>query len=143
MALIRWNPFGEVDTFQRQMNRLFEDYARPDNSVSGWTPRVDIFEDENQIILSAELPGLSDKDVTVNVENNVLTISGERALENEEKKDGYTRVERYYGSFNRSFSLPNTVDIEKVDAKMDKGVLTVSLPRREDTKPKQIEVKVH
>mgnify|MGYP003574701242 FL=1 len=143
MALIRWNPFGEVDTFQRQMNRLFEDYARPDNSVSGWTPRVDIFEDENQIILSAELPGLSDKDVTVNVENNVLTISGERKLENEESKDGYTRVERYYGSFNRSFSLPNTVDIEKVDAKMDKGVLTVTLPRREETKPKQIEVKVH
>jgi HSP20 family protein len=143
MALIRWNPFGEIDTFQRQMNRLFEDCARPEASVTGWTPRVDTFEDENQITVSAELPGLSDKDVTVNVENNVLTISGERAIENEENKDGYTRVERLYGSFDRSFSLPNTVDIEKVDAKMDKGVLTVTLPRREETKPKQIEVKVH
>ncbi len=147
MAIVRWSPFRELNALQREMNRLFdESLFRPDREdwVGGaWAPQVDIFEDENQVKLTVALPGLAQKDVKVNVENNVLTISGERRLENEEKRDKYSRIEQFYGTFTRSFTLPATVDSTKAEATMSNGVLTISLPRREEAKPKAIEVKVH
>jgi HSP20 family protein len=147
MAIVRWNPFAEVQDLQRRMNRLFDDSIfrseKGDEGLMNWTPNVDIFEDDEKIMLSAELPGMDRKDVKIHVENNMLSISGERKLENEEKKDRYTRVERYYGSFQRSFALPNLVNQDKIEAHMEKGVLKVTLPKREESKPKQIEIKVN
>ena len=138
MALIRWNPFGELDRFfNGGLRHEIEDCS------CDWAPSVDIFDGDNEIVLTAELPGLSQEDVKVNIENNVLTLSGERKIENEETRDNYSRVERYYGSFSRSFRLPNTVDQANIDAGMEKGVLRVTLPKSEQTKPKQIEVKVN
>jgi HSP20 family protein len=129
------------------MNRLYQDFwgRSPDGeTLAGeWTPAVNIREDKDEYVLSVALPGLDQQDVKVNLENNALTISGERKLEHEDKRDSYSRIEQFYGSFTRSFSLPNTIDATKVEAKMEKGVLTISLPRREETKPKAIEVKVH
>ena len=147
MALVRWNPFQEMDALQRRMNDLFDESVRHrhregEGIGSHWAPRVDVAEDENGITLAAELPGLDKKDIHIHLENGVLTIAGERDFESEEKKDHFTRVERFYGSFSRSFNLPSTVDQSAVNAKMDKGVLTITLPKREEAKPKQIEVKV-
>jgi HSP20 family protein len=147
MSIIRWSPFRELSAVQREMNRVFEDNLlrseREDWLGGSWAPQVDIFEDENQIKVTAALPGLDQKDVKVNIENNILTISGERKLEHEDQRENYTRVEQYYGGFTRSFTLPHTVDSGKTEAKMEKGVLTIIFPRREDAKPKQIEVKVN
>jgi HSP20 family protein len=142
MNIIRWNPFHEF----AGLNRIFDEnlfWPGRDEFLGGaWTPQVDIFEDDNQIKVTVALPGLDQKEVKVNVENNMLTISGERRLEHEDKKDKYSRVEQFYGSFSRSFTLPHTVDGAKADATMEKGVLTIVLPQREEAKPKMIEVKV-
>jgi len=148
MAIVRWNPFGELHDLQRRMNRLFEDSYSQGGSdeeglVSHWTPRVDIFEDKDVISITAELPGMEQKDVKVSINNGILSISGERKMHNESKKDNYTRVERFYGSFQRSFTLPDSVAQDKVEAHMDRGLLKISLPKREEAKPKQIEVKVN
>lgn len=140
MALVRWNPFGDLENIHRAMDRYFEGSGF--EGEAHWTPRVDIFEDDKAYNISVELPGMDQKDVHVNLENKVLSISGERKLEQEKKKDGYARVERFYGSFSRSFYLPDGVDQEKIEAKMDKGVLHVALPKSDEVKPKQIEVKV-
>jgi len=148
MALIRFDPFRELDSFRSQMNRLIDDSFGPakggdDSMLSrGWAPKVDIFEDQDNITVTAELPGMEQKDVEVRIEDATLIIKGERKLEHEEKKDNYHRIERSYGSFSRSFSLPTNLALDKVEAKMDKGVLKVMLPRKEEAKPKQIEVKV-
>ena len=144
MALVRWNPYRELSTWNRDWNRFIDNvFGNGEDFVAGsWSPRVDIHEDENAIVVSAALPGMDQDEIKVNLENDTLTISGERKIENEEHKDKYTRVEQYYGSFCRSFTLPNTVDQEKIDAKMDKGVLKITLPKREETKPRSIEVKV-
>jgi HSP20 family protein len=147
MTLIRWSPLREVDSFQREMNRLFSDFwggrSEEGEPISGaWTPAVDIYEDQDHYTVSVALPGLTQKDIKVNIENNVLSISGERQLEKEDKRENYARIEQLYGSFNRTFTLPNTIDTHRVEAKMDKGVLTVTLPRREEAKPRAIEVKV-
>lgn len=148
MSIIRWKPFHEAEVLQREMNRFFSDYwggrTPAEEVITGsWTPAVDIFEDADHFQVAVALPGLTQSDVKVNIENNVLTISGERKLENEDKRDKYTRIEQFYGSFTRTFTLPNTIDAGKVEAKMDKGVLLVTLPRREETKPRAIEVKVN
>ena len=139
MTLVQWNPFSE-------MNRLFNENILRSNGedilTGNWAPRVDIFENEDAIEVSVALPGLKQQDVKVNIENNVLTISGERKFEHDEKKENYSKVEQYYGTFSRSFSLSNTIDPEKVNASMEQGILKVLLPKREETKPKQIEVKV-
>lgn len=148
MTLIRWNPRRELSTFQNQMNRLFDDFwgehspATSDAISGNWTPSVDVLEEKDLYKIAVALPGMDQKDIKVGIENNTLNISGERRFENEEKRDKYTRVEQFYGSFNRSFTLPNTIDVGKVEAAMDKGVLHITLPKREESKPKQVEIKV-
>lgn len=147
MALVKWNAWRDLATIQNEMNRFFNGgtarYDQEDFLTGSWIPQVDIFEDEDHIKVLAALPGMKQKEINVNIENNVLTISGERKLENEDKRDNYARVEQHYGSFSRSFSLPNTIDAGKVEASMDKGILTVNLPKREEAKPKLIEVKIN
>ena len=143
MALIRWNPFGDLNAIQRQMHHMFDETENESHFLRAWSPAVDVLETEDKFEVTAELPGLDQKEITVNVENDVMTISGERKFESEDSRDDYTRVERTYGSFRRSFTLPPTVDQTKIKAKMEKGLLNVTLPKREETKPKQIEVKVN
>jgi HSP20 family protein len=132
------------------MNRLFDEAFRgaPRGSEDewalggSWAPVVDIFEQEGSIVLKAELPGIDPKDVDIRVENNTLTLRGERQLDNEVKRESYHRVERSYGSFARSFSLPNVVDVEKIKAEYKDGVLRVTLPKKEEAKPTQISINV-
>jgi HSP20 family protein len=129
------------------MNRLFNDTTgalgkQESSSLSRWTPSVDIYEGKEEIVLAAELPGLRREDVRVDVEDRMLTISGERKLENQDQQDAYTRIERVYGQFSRSFNLPSTVDVDRISAQMEDGVLKVHMPKREESKPRQIEVQV-
>ncbi|MHA1568027.1 MAG: Hsp20/alpha crystallin family protein [Alphaproteobacteria bacterium] len=126
-------------------NRFFSDpwYRGAEEEMSGcWCPSVDIYEDGSNVVLTVELPGMEKKDVSIQVENNVLTISGERKFIEEEKRANYNRIERCYGDFTRSFTLGQTVDQGGIGAAMDKGILTITLPKKEESKPKQIEVKV-
>jgi len=141
--LTRWDPWRELARVQDEMGRMFDDrmISRTGESL-GWTPSVDIFEDEEGLSLSFELAGVEPKDVDIRFENGVLTLKGERKLEREEKKENYHRVERSYGSFTRSFSLPVTVDAEKIRADAKNGVLKVFLPKKPEARPKSIQVKV-
>ena len=147
-VLTRWEPFREFSTLQDRMNRLFrESYSGEgrDESLttSSFAPAVDVYEDEHKVTLKIEVPGIDEKEIDVRVENNTLTVHGERKIEKEEKKEeNYRRVERQYGSFTRTFTLPTTVDSEKVSATYDKGVLKVNLPKKAEAKPKQIKVNV-
>jgi HSP20 family protein len=146
-VLTRWEPFRELSTLQDRMSRLFrESYAgegRDESlSTSSFAPAVDVYEDEHKVTLKVEVPGIDEKDIDVRVENNTLTVHGERKIEREEKEENYRRVERQYGSFTRTFTLPNTVDNENVSATYDKGVLKVNLPKKAEAKPKQIKVNV-
>src|SRR5271165_589252 len=146
-VLTRFEPFREVATLQERMNRLFrETYneAGRDESLtaSSFAPAVDVYEDEHKVTLKIEVPGVDEKDIDVHVENNVLAVHGERKIEKEEKEENYRRVERQYGSFTRTFTLPQTVDTEKVSANYDKGVLKIALPKKAEAKPKQIKVNV-
>ncbi len=147
MAIVRWDPARELVAMQDRLNRYFEDFGRrPEDDVmtrGDWMPAVDIFQsDANEVVLKAELPGLKREDIDVQVENNTLTIKGQRRQDSEVKKEHYHRVERCYGAFSRSFSLPNTIDSTKVRAEYHDGVLTVTLPLREESKPRQIQVAV-
>ena len=151
MAIVRWEPFRDLVSIQGRMNRLFDEAFRGATRGSGdeeewslgsWAPAVDIFEQDGHIVLKAELPGVDPKDVDVRVENNVLTLRGERKLDNEVQKENYHRVERAYGSFSRSFTLPSVVDTEKIKAEYRDGVLRVNLPKREEAKPKHISISV-
>ena len=151
MAIVRWEPFRDLVSIQGRMNRLFDEAFRGATRGSGdeeewslgsWAPAVDIFEQDGHIVLKAELPGVDPKDVEVRVENNVLTLRGERKLDNDVQKENYHRVERAYGSFSRSFTLPTVVDTEKIKAEYRDGVLRVNLPKREEAKPKQISISV-
>lgn len=148
MAMVRWEPFRDLISLQDRMNRMFDESYRTrgneeDWALGGtWAPAVDIFEREGQIVLKAELPGVDPKDVQIHVENNVLTLRGERKFDNEVKRESYHRVERSYGSFTRSFHLPNTVDVGNIKADYKDGVLNVALPKREEAKPKQITINV-
>src|SRR3982074_675127 len=144
-VLTRWEPFREFSTLQDRMNRLFrESYNEPgrDESLAaaGFAPAVDVYEDEHNVTLKIEVPGIDEKDIDIRVENNLLTVHGERKIEKEEKEENYRRVERQYGSFTRTFTLPNTVDTENVQASYDKGVLKITLPKKAEAKPKQIKV---
>jgi HSP20 family protein len=146
MAIVKYNPFRELRSMQEQMNRLL-DLAwnrEPGEELREgvWQPPVDIFEDAESLIIKAELPGIDQKDIDVRIEDSTLTLRGERKHDQEVRKENYHRIERYYGSFQRSFSLPATIDQEKVKATCDKGVLTIVLPKKEETKPKQISVEV-
>jgi HSP20 family protein len=145
MALTRLDPFRDLAVLQDRMNRLFGEGhgAREEGVLSSWVPAVDIFENEKkELVLKAELPDLSREDVAVTVENNTLTIRGERRLDAEVKKEQYHRIERPYGNFNRSFSLPTTVDTGKIAADFKNGVLTIRLPFREEARPRSINIEV-
>ncbi len=146
MAIVKYNPFRELRAMQEQMNRLL-DLAwnkEPSEELREgiWQPPVDIFEDAESLIIKAELPGIDQKDIDVRIEDNTLTLRGERRQDQEVRKENYHRIERYYGSFQRSFSLPATIDQEKIKATCDRGVLTIVLPKKEEIKPKQISVEV-
>jgi HSP20 family protein len=146
MSMTRWEPFRGLNTLQEQVNRLFEDSVTRTRSsqaeLASWAPAVDIFETENELVVKADLPDVQEKDIDVRVENNTLTIRGERKFNNEVHEDNYLRVERAYGTFTRSFSLPNTVNTEGIHAEYRSGVLSVRMPKREETKPKQIKISV-
>ena len=146
-VLTRWEPFREFATLQDRLNRVFRDsYSGADRddslTTSSFAPAVDVYEDEHKVTLKIEVPGIDEKDIDVQVENNILTVHGERKIEKEEKEENYRRVERQYGSFTRTFTLPTTVDSEKVSATYDKGVLKIALPKKAEAKPKQIKVNV-
>ena len=145
-VLTRWDPFRELSALQNRMSRLFEQQYGRDREESltagAFVPPVDIYEDEHSIQLKLEVPGIEQKDLDVKVENNVLTVSGERKFEKEEKEENFRRVERRYGSFTRSFTLPNTVNPEDVSANYNVGVLKIRLGKRAEAKPKQIKVNI-
>jgi HSP20 family protein len=147
-ALTRWEPLKELEDLQNRLSSAFgrapirRGGDREEITLADWSPLADITEDDHEYVIKAELPDLKKEDVKVTVENGVLTISGERKLEKEEKGKKYHRVERAYGSFVRSFTLPDDADAEKVQAEFKDGILTVHLPKNEKAKPKQIEVKV-
>jgi HSP20 family protein len=148
--LTRWDPFRELSALQERMNRLFQESwgtpltRRGEESLGMGTfiPPVDVYEDEHNITLKMEVPGIDQKDIDVRLENNVLTIHGERKLEKEEKQENFQRVERSYGTFNRSFTLPTTVDTDNVSADYENGVLKIRLAKKAEAKPKQIKVNV-
>jgi len=146
MAIVRRNdPFRDLFALQDQLFRTFGDAyrGREEETVSAtWSPLVDVYEDADGITLKAELPEIDAKDVDIQVEGNSLTLKGERKLENDEKRDGYHRIERTYGAFSRTFTLPNTVDVEQITAESKDGVLRVFLPKKAETKPRQIKVAV-
>ncbi len=140
----RWEPFRGLISLQDQVSRLF-DHSFPHNSESElatWAPAVDIYETEGELVVKADLPEVDEKDIDVRVEINTLSIRGERKFQNDVNEENYLRVERAYGSFTRSFSLPNTVNAEAIRAEYNNGVLTIHLPKREESKPKQIKIGV-
>jgi HSP20 family protein len=146
-VLTRFEPFREFSTLQDRMNRLFrESYnegGRDESlTTSSFAPAVDVYEDEHNVTLKIEVPGIDEKDIDIQLENNTLTVHGERKIEKDEKEENYRRVERQYGSFTRTFTLPPTVDGEKVSANYDKGVLKITLPKKAEAKPKQIKVNI-
>ena len=145
--ITRWDPFREFVTLQDRMNRLFRDPRGPvgqDESLTttAFAPPVDVYEDEHNVTLKIEVPGIDEKDIDVRIENNTLTVHGERKFEKDEKEENYRRVERQYGSFTRTFSLPSTVNHDNVQADYDKGVLKIKLAKKAEAKPKQIKVNV-
>ncbi len=144
-SITRWDSFRSFPTLQEQMNRLFEETFRgrtDESAMTAWAPAVDICETENELVLKADLPDINEKDLDVRVENNMLTLRGERKFEQKVSQDNYLRVERAYGSFSRSFALPNTVNTEAIKAEYRNGVLTVALPKRAESKPKQVKINV-
>jgi HSP20 family protein len=149
MALIRWEPVRELNTIQSEMNRLFNTFFEAPAQGSGtgatlrrWIPAMDLVETEDDFVLRADLPGLSENDVNIELEDSVLTISGERKAEHEERKEGYYRVERASGHFARSLTLPVGVDPNGVRASFDRGVLEVRIPKPEERKPRKVEIAV-
>jgi HSP20 family protein len=143
MALIRWEPARELHSLQSEVNRLFGLFdSQAPAAARGWIPAVDISEGDGEYVLRADLPGLGEDDVNVELEDNVLTISGERKSEREEKKDGYHRIERASGRFSRSLTLPDGVDPESIRAQFDKGVLEVRVPKPAERKPHRVAISV-
>ena len=150
MAIVRWEPFRDLMGLQERMNRLFDESFRgvgrgaDDEWALGgsWAPAVDIYRQDGNIVLKAELPGMDPKDVDIRVENNVLTLRGERKFDDNVQKENYHRVERAYGTFTRSFTLPNVVDTGSIKAEYRDGVLRLTLPTKEEAKPRQISISV-
>jgi HSP20 family protein len=144
MKITRWHPMEELSLINRRLRKLLDEEVFPEfftSELRTWAPPVDIYETENEIVVKAELPEVDIKDVELKLENNRLTIKGERKFSEETKKENYHLTERYYGSFKRTFELPGSVDPDKVEAKYEKGVLIATLPKREETKKKKIEIK--
>jgi len=143
-TITRFEPFRGMNLHE-QVSRLLEDSFRnseKNSSLAAWAPAVDIHETESELVVTADLPGMTEEDIDVRVENNMLTIRGERKFEKSVNEDNFLRVERAYGSFSRSFSLPNTVNTEAIKAEYRNGVLSVKMPKREESKPKQVKVNV-
>ena len=145
-VLTRWDPFREFSSLQDRMNRLFRDNYGDGReealTTTAFAPPVDVYEDEHNVILKIEVPGIEEKDIGVRVENNTLTVHGERKFEKEEKEENFRRVERQYGSFTRSFTLPTTINTENIQATYDKGILKIQLAKKAEAKPKQIKIGV-
>jgi len=147
MAIVRWEPFRDLFTTQDRFNRLFNQtfsqaFGEDEGKLGAWAPAVDIYETDHNLVLNAELPGVDPKDVEVRVENNTLYLKGQRKFENEVKEENYHRIERSYGSFTRTFALPGSIDADKVAAEFKGGVLTLTMPKREEAKPKTIKIQV-
>ncbi|PWT77290.1 MAG: molecular chaperone [Proteobacteria bacterium] len=144
MAITRWDPFREVAALQNRVNTLFRDFTEGESSMTtaSFVPAVDIYEDAQKVVLKLEVPGIEEKDLDVRVENNTLTVKGERKLEKEEKEENFHRIERRYGSFYRAFTLPSTVDTENIGAHYNAGVLKLELKKKAEAQPKQIKVNV-
>jgi HSP20 family protein len=145
VTIVRWEPFRELSSLQTEMNRLFNAAFEGGNTGGNggarrWTPAMDLLETEEQFVLRADLPGLSESDVHIELEDNVLTVSGERKAEHEAKREGFYRMERAYGSFSRSLTLPKGIDPEAVTAAFDRGVLEVRVPKPEQRKPRRISI---
>jgi HSP20 family protein len=140
--MTRWEPYRDLARLQDEMSRLFDDRVYRTSESVGWTPSCDIYEDEESVTLRFELAGVEPKDVDVRFENGVLTVRGERKLDREEKRENYHRIERSYGTFTRSFSLPGTLDPERIKAEAKNGVLAITLPKKAEAKPRAIQVKV-
>ena len=147
MTITRWDNYRDVLALQNRMNSLFQDFSRSGNGESelataGFVPPVDIFEDENKLVLKIEIPGIRQEDIDVRLENNTLTVQGERGFQSEGKEENFHRVERRYGSFYRAFTLPNTIDQNTIKADYEAGVLKVELHKRAETKPRQVKINV-
>jgi HSP20 family protein len=146
MAIVKWDPFKDFMTLRDRMNRLFEDMVafsrgeEKDLISSSWVPAVDIYETESEVVLSAEVPGVDEKDIEINIEDGNLTVKGERKFEKETKEENYHRIERSYGSFFRSFALPSYVDHEKIEAEYDNGLLRIRMPKKPEVKPKKVKI---
>ncbi len=146
--ITRYDPFMKL---QKELDRLFRlpfdlpnilENEGEELGISEWYPRMDVVEKDKEILVKMDLPGMEEKDINISVEGNILTISGERRMEKKEDKENYHRIERLYGEFSRSLTLPNTVDVSKINAKYKNGVLEISLPKKEEAKPKKISIKV-
>ncbi len=145
MAIIRWDPFRDLITIREKMNPLFEEAVisrgeEKDLVSSSWTPTVDIFETENELVLSAEVPGINEKDIEIKIEDNTLTLRGERKFEKETKEENYHRIERAYGSFLRSFSLPLYINQDNIKAEHLNGVLKIIMPKKPELKPRKVKI---
>lgn len=148
MAVTRWDPYRDVVALQNRMNSIFQDFSRNTNgdgemvATAGFVPPVDIYEDEHKLVLKLEIPGIRQEDLDVRMENNTLSVKGERNFQSEGKEENFHRVERRYGSFYRAFTVPNTISPENIKADYDTGVLRLELQKRPESKPKQIKVNV-
>jgi HSP20 family protein len=148
MTITRWETYRDVVALQNRMNSLFQDFSRNNSgenelvTAAGFVPPVDIYEDEHKLVLKLEIPGIRQEDLDVRMENNTLSVKGERSFESEGKEENFHRVERRYGSFYRAFTVPNTIDPESIKAEYDAGVLRLELQKKAESKPKQIKVQV-
>ena len=146
MAIVRWQPLGEIDRFKQQMDRMFDNFFGSETDVSEasamWYPSVDIKETKDDFVLMAEVPGMSKDDIKINISENTLTIRGEKREEKKEEDHNYHRVERRYGKFQRSFTLPTQIQGNKVKAAYKDGILTITMPKKEEVKPKEIPITV-
>ncbi len=148
MAMVRWRPLRDIVSIQDEMNQLFDDFFgrtpkrwfRPEEGL--WTPNVDVSETKDEIVLTAEMPGMKKEDITLSVQDNVITLSGEKKSEEEKKDANFYRLERSFGSFCRSFTLPTPVEAEKIKASFKDGILKVTLPKSEKVKPKEIPINI-
>jgi HSP20 family protein len=144
MAITRWDPFREVVALQNRVNNLFREMNEGDSplTTASFVPAVDIYEDPKKVVLKLEVPGIEEEDLDVRVENNTLTVKGERKFEKEEKEENFHRIERRYGTFYRSFTLPSTIDSEHIHANYTNGILKLELNKKAEAQPKQIKVNV-
>jgi HSP20 family protein len=144
MAITRWDPFREVVALQNRVNNLFREMNDGDSplTTASFVPAVDVYEDSKKVVLKLEVPGIEEKDLDIRVENNTLTVKGERKFEKEEKEENFHRIERRYGTFYRAFTLPSTVDTEHVQANYQNGILKLELSKKPEAQPKQIKVNV-